>query len=179
MIQTTCIWLRLWFSATLNIAPKIHVCERVAPGGANISRINVDTMYNIIYQAHIYPSKIANKKKKIKITGPISGSPDNHDNPSCNSVHIWVHINEMKTWNVDTAMPYFLLYFRFAKRLWLHLVAILDSCKIERQVQFDGVFVLISIANFNPHSIALITYASSMTSDLGACDWLLENHIWS
>ena len=82
----------------------------------------------------------------------------------------------MKTWNADTVMTYFLLYFRFAKSLRLHLVAILDSCKIERPVQFDGIFVLISIANFNPHAIALITIGSSMTSDLGACrKWLIFN----
>ena len=38
-------------------------------------------------------------------------------------------------------MAYFLHYVRFLKSLRLHLVSIFDSCKIERQVQFDGMFV--------------------------------------
>ena len=54
---------RLYFIATLNIVPKIHVYEGVAPGAsykANLSRINVDTIYSTVYLAYIYPNKIAN-----------------------------------------------------------------------------------------------------------------------
>ena len=114
---------------------------------ANISRINVDTMYNTIYLAHIYPNKIGNLKEK-------SRSRVQYRDPQITMTihHVTLSIFEYitmkwKTWNADSVVAYFLLFFRFAKSLRLHLVAILDSCKNGRQVQFGGIFVSISIAN--------------------------------
>ena len=84
-------------------------------------------IFGVIYCIHLdilYPNKITNYMKNNQDPGPTSGSPENHDNASCNSVRFWVHSYEMKTWNAASAMAYFLLYFRFAKSLRLHLVAI-------------------------------------------------------
>ena len=61
MIHT--ILTTIVFQCDFEYCPQIYVYQRVAPGAsykANISRINVHTIYDTKNIAHIYPNKITN-----------------------------------------------------------------------------------------------------------------------